>query len=77
MKLSVIIPCYNERLTIEKIVTSVLDSSIADKEVIIVDDFSTDGTRKILKDKIGVTVSGQFGVLSNIIYWDKKLEINQ
>ena len=44
MKLSVVIPCYNEKSTIQDIVTAVKNSPIADKEIIIVDDFSTDGT---------------------------------
>ena len=52
MKLSVIIPCYNEKETIVDIVNSVLESSYKNKEIIIVDDYSTDGTREILKEKI-------------------------
>jgi glycosyltransferase involved in cell wall biosynthesis len=47
MKLSVIMPVYNERPTIETIITRVLDVGLAD-EIIIVDDGSTDGTRDIL-----------------------------
>lgn len=49
--LSVIIPCYNEKSTLEKIIQEVKLVQI-DKEIIIVDDFSTDGTREILKEKI-------------------------
>jgi len=52
MKLSVVIPCYNEAGTIEKVVDTVLRAPYPDKEIIIVDDFSTDGTRQILQDKI-------------------------
>lgn len=48
MQLSVIIPCYNERETIEEIVRRVESSEIELKEIIIVDDFSRDGTRDIL-----------------------------
>jgi glycosyltransferase involved in cell wall biosynthesis len=48
LKLSVIIPCYNERSTIEAIVAAVNAVQIA-SEIIIVDDGSTDGTRDILK----------------------------
>ncbi len=50
-KLSVIMPCYNEKATIEKIIDEVLDVSlgITKKEIIIVDDGSKDGTRDILK----------------------------
>jgi glycosyltransferase involved in cell wall biosynthesis len=52
MKLSVIIPCYNEESTIQTILQAVLNSPYPDKEIIIVDDYSTDGTRKILTDVI-------------------------
>ncbi|MBX3081584.1 MAG: glycosyltransferase family 2 protein [Anaerolineae bacterium] len=48
MKLSVIIPCFNERTTIEEIVAAVKAVNIA-FEILIVDDGSTDGTRDILK----------------------------
>lgn len=49
MKLSVIIPVYNEKDTIEQIIDKVIDVPL-DKEIIVVDDFSTDGTREILKN---------------------------
>jgi glycosyltransferase involved in cell wall biosynthesis len=52
MKLSVVIPCYNERHTIRSIVEAVRAAPVADKEIIIVDDFSTDGTREILQREI-------------------------
>lgn len=51
-KLSVIIPCYNERNTIEKIVAAINLAPLEDKEVIVIDDCSTDGTRDILAQKI-------------------------
>lgn len=47
MKLSVVIPCYNERATIADIVARVLEQPF-EFEVIIVDDGSTDGTRDLL-----------------------------
>ena len=47
MKLSVIIPCYNERGTIAEIVSRVL-AEPTPKEVIVVDDGSTDGTRDVI-----------------------------
>jgi glycosyltransferase involved in cell wall biosynthesis len=47
MKLSVIIPCYNEIETIQQVVNAVRDCHI-DCEIIIVDDFSRDGTRELL-----------------------------
>lgn len=55
-KLSVIIPCYNERETIEKIIKAVRYSPFADKEIIIVDDGSTDGTRELLRAEIAANV---------------------
>lgn len=49
MKLSVIIPVYNEKSTINDILDKVLSVPL-DKEVILVDDCSTDGSREILKN---------------------------
>ncbi len=50
--LSVVIPCYNERNTIEKVIDAVRDCGIKDLEIIVVDDCSTDGTRKLLRGKL-------------------------
>ena len=52
MKVSVIIPCYNEKQTISTIVQRVLDCPLKDKEIIVVDDGSNDGTTEILKKEI-------------------------
>jgi glycosyltransferase involved in cell wall biosynthesis len=52
LRLSIIIPCYNEANTIESIIQAVCLASIADKEIIVVDDCSNDGTREILRNKI-------------------------
>ena len=48
MKLSIIIPCYNEASTIEELLQRIERVPIPEKEIIIVDDGSTDGTREIL-----------------------------
>jgi glycosyltransferase involved in cell wall biosynthesis len=56
MKLSIIIPCYNERATVEALVALVKASPVADKEIIIVDDGSTDGTREIIRERIEAQV---------------------
>jgi glycosyltransferase involved in cell wall biosynthesis len=52
MKLSVVIPCYNEAKTIDAIIDAVNNAPYPDKEIIVVDDCSTDGTTKKLKDTI-------------------------
>jgi glycosyltransferase involved in cell wall biosynthesis len=52
MKLSVIIPCYNELGTISQVVQAVKASPIKDLEIIVVDDYSTDGTRDFLQTTI-------------------------
>jgi glycosyltransferase involved in cell wall biosynthesis len=57
MKLSVIIPCYNEAKTIRTIVDRVRSAPISDKEIIIVDDCSHDGTRDLLRREIAPLVS--------------------
>ncbi len=49
MKLSIVIPCYNEESTILQLVDAVRSSPIDKKEIIIVDDGSTDGTKRILE----------------------------
>ena len=49
MKLSIIIPCFNEKSTINEIIDRVLNFSSYQKEIIVIDDYSTDGTRDILK----------------------------
>ena len=52
MKLSIVIPCYNEQSTIKEIIKKVYAQSKFDKEIIVIDDFSTDKTREILKNEI-------------------------
>ena len=52
MKLSIVIPCYNEKDTIRTIIDEVRAAPVADKEIIVVDDMSTDGTRDVLESEI-------------------------
>jgi glycosyltransferase involved in cell wall biosynthesis len=66
MKLSVIIPCFNESGTIDKIVDAVNNSSYQDKEIIIVDDCSTDGTREKLRNELE-------GKVAKVIYHEKNM----
>ena len=62
MKLSIIIPVFNEVGTLNELLKNVRDAKlpgeINEKEIILVDDFSTDGTRKIMKaiDKKDTTI---------------------
>ena len=50
MKLSIIVPCYNEEKTIQLIIDKILRQKYLDKEIIIIDDFSNDSTINILKN---------------------------
>jgi len=56
-KITILIPCYNELGTLEEIVNKVLKSKILEKEIIIIDDCSYDGTREILESKISKLVN--------------------
>jgi glycosyltransferase involved in cell wall biosynthesis len=62
VKLSVVVPVYNEALTVRQIVDAV-DAVPLDIEIVIVDDFSTDGTRDILKNEL-------FDAADKIIFHD-------
>ena len=61
MKISIVIPCFNEANTIEYLVQAVLSAPLTNREIIIVDDYSTDSTREILRTKID-------GLVDKIIY---------
>jgi glycosyltransferase involved in cell wall biosynthesis len=50
--LSVIIPCYNEKATINTILEAVARSPVENQEIIVVDDYSTDGTRELLQNEL-------------------------
>ena len=50
MKLSIIIPCFNELNTVKKMIDNVIELSPYENEIIVIDDFSTDGSRKILSE---------------------------
>ena len=68
MKLSIIMPAFNERHTIKEIVRRVLAVQLESvcTELIIVDDASTDGTREILRE-----MDGRSGI--RIVYHEKNL----
>ena len=65
-KITIIIPCYNEINFLEIIIQRVLDTKIPDKQIIIVDDFSTDGSKELLKNKIEPLVN-------KVIYHEKNM----
>ncbi len=57
MLISIVIPCYNELHTIASLLDAVRASAVEDKEIIVVDDCSTDGTRDFLRanaEKLGI-----------------------
>ena len=57
-KISVVIPVYNEKNTIEEILRRVLETETR-KEIMIVDDCSTDGTRQILESMAALQAKGE------------------
>jgi glycosyltransferase involved in cell wall biosynthesis len=57
-KVSIVIPVYNEKATIDEILRRVLDTDVR-KEVIIVDDCSTDGTRQMLENMAARQANGE------------------
>lgn len=56
MKLSIIIPCYNEKESLQKLISLVKNSPVSNKEIILVDDGSIDGTKELIKEKIEAEV---------------------
>ena len=52
MKLSIVIPCFNEEKTISEIIDKIINKVNLDKEIIVVDDCSTDQTRSILQNEL-------------------------
>ena len=55
--LSIVIPCYNEENSILDLVKKVLESPVPNKEIIVVDDCSKDGTRTVLERDVKPLVS--------------------
>lgn len=66
MLVSIIIPSYNEIGTLSQIVDLVNEQDDIEKEIIIIDDYSTDGTRELIKKEIASKVS-------KVIYHDGNL----
>ena len=65
-KITILIPCFNESKTIEEVILKIKQNEITNKEIIIVDDFSNDGSKEILKEKLSLKVD-------KIIYHEKNL----
>ena len=57
MKLTIIIPCFNEVNTIRQIIDKIIEINNYEKEIIVIDDFSTDGSRQILSEIEKVNIS--------------------
>ena len=66
MKLSIIVPCFNERDTIREIIARVTSLDLEHFETIIVDDASTDGTRDLLAGEIE-------SLVDKVIYHEKNM----
>src|SRR3954471_10365680 len=60
MKVSVVIPCFNERNTIAQVVRNVRTCGIDDLELIVVDDCSSDGTADLLRSELAVSIDRTF-----------------
>ena len=64
MKLSIIIACFNEINTIEIILKKIIKLYPEEKQIIVIDDCSTDGSREILQNNI-------FKLIDNLVLNDK------
>ncbi len=56
LRLSVVVPCYNEKETLEQVVAAIRRVDPPGKEIILVDDASTDGTRDLIRDVLASQV---------------------
>jgi len=56
MKVSIVIPCYNEKNTIEKCIEAVRNAPLESREIIVVDDCSQDGTQTVLQERVAQLV---------------------
>lgn len=68
MKISIIIPCYNEKNSLLELLIRVSESSYDDKEIVLVDDYSNDGTRELLQNN-----QDYFSKIDQILFHDKNM----
>ena len=68
MKLSVIIPCFNEINTIEQIISKVQNFNDLEKEIIVIDDCSNDGTKEKLNSEISNAIDKL--ITNDKIHWN-------
>ena len=52
MKLSIVIPCFNEKATLAQLLSLVKGSPVQEMEIILVDDGSTDGTTELIRNEL-------------------------
>jgi len=66
MKLSIIIPCYNEKESLIELISLVNKSQVKEKEIILVDDGSDDGSTDLIRDYLETKVD-------KVVYHDKNM----
>jgi glycosyltransferase involved in cell wall biosynthesis len=64
LRFSIVIPCYNEVGTISQVLQAVRDAPLPNREIIVVDDFSDDGTRELLTKESA-------HIVERVIYHDR------
>ena len=74
MKLSILIPCFNEERTIKVLLDKVIENLNQNDEIIIIDDFSTDKTRNILRNQFENSV---YKIIYNEKNYGKGFSIRQ
>ena len=66
MKLSIIIPCYNEKESLIELISLVKKSPVKEKEIILVDDGSDDGSTELIRDCLEIEVD-------KVVFHDKNM----
>ena len=66
MKLSIVIPCYNEKQLLPDLLTRVRNSPIGNREIILVDDGSSDGTAEVIRAEFE-------GIVDKVVYHTRNM----